>query len=240
MGKRLISAAALLTALGFGTAASATTYTSDSNLAHFVKGQFATFSDFNNGDVSAPFTPTAAGLLANGYRVWGGTLSADGLTGHDNYILATFGSATANIEVIANIDHYGTAYDGYQYAVFGSNDGTHFTQLYDTLTVAGSGEPYTIGSYTGIAPYLVNNVLTPSVNNPQGTPGYEAFFNFGTAYKYYAFGASTEAMMAGNADQEFSGVLSTPEPSTWAMMGLGFAALGFAGHRARKARVAFA
>ena len=33
---------------------------------------------------------------------------------------------------------------------------------------------------------------------------------------------------------------STPEPSTWAMMGLGFAALGFAGYRARKTSVSIA
>jgi fibro-slime domain-containing protein len=33
---------------------------------------------------------------------------------------------------------------------------------------------------------------------------------------------------------------SVPEPSTWAMMGLGFAALGFAGHRARKTSISIA
>jgi fibro-slime domain-containing protein len=33
---------------------------------------------------------------------------------------------------------------------------------------------------------------------------------------------------------------SVPEPSTWAMMGLGFAALGFAGYRARKTSVSIA
>lgn len=36
----------------------------------------------------------------------------------------------------------------------------------------------------------------------------------------------------------FSG--GVPEPSTWAMMGLGFAALGFAGYRARRPRTAIA
>jgi hypothetical protein len=33
---------------------------------------------------------------------------------------------------------------------------------------------------------------------------------------------------------------SVPEPSTWAMMGLGFVALGFAGYRARRPRTAIA
>jgi hypothetical protein len=35
-------------------------------------------------------------------------------------------------------------------------------------------------------------------------------------------------------------ITGTPEPSTWAMMLLGFAGLGFAGYRARKATAALA
>jgi hypothetical protein len=47
----------------------------------------------------------------------------------------------------------------------------------------------------------------------------------------------------GHAELWFSSdpsLLSVPEPSTWAMMLLGFAALGFAGYRARKATAALA
>ena len=48
---------------------------------------------------------------------------------------------------------------------------------------------------------------------------------------------------SGQAELWFSSdpsLLSVPEPSTWAMMLLGFAALGFAGYRARKATAALA
>jgi PEP-CTERM motif len=42
----------------------------------------------------------------------------------------------------------------------------------------------------------------------------------------------------GEATVFFEGAAETiPEPSTWAMMVLGFAGLGFAGYRTRRARV---
>jgi hypothetical protein len=40
------------------------------------------------------------------------------------------------------------------------------------------------------------------------------------------------------ANQNFTLVIETPEPSTWAMLLIGFAGLGYAGYRSRK--VAFA
>jgi hypothetical protein len=242
MSKALISAGVAFGAalLGSAVTASATVYTSDNNLADFTGSNYATFSDFTAGDVSSPFTPTTAGLLAVGNRVYSGTLTGTNLAPSNNYILASFSSAVSRIEIIPNIDHFGSQYDGYQYTIFGSNDGSTWNFLYDTISVAGVGEPFTIGTSSGTAPYLVNNVLTPSAFNPSGTPGYEAFFDFsGTgAFRYYALGASTVAFAQGNSDQEFSAVLASgvPEPSTWAMLLLGFAGLGFAGYR--KAKVA--
>jgi hypothetical protein len=223
--------------------ANATVYTSDGNINDFLNGTFATFSDFAAGDVGSPFTPTKSGLSMNGFRVYDGTATDPSLptAGGNNFILATFSSPTSHIEVIPNIDHFGTAYDGYQYSIYGWN-GSSFVPLYDTLTVAGAGEPFTIGTSTGTAPWLVNNVLTPSsVSNPNGDPGYEAFFSFGSAYSVYALGSSTEAINGGNVDQEFSAVLTgVPEPSTWAMMLVGFAGLGFAGFRQTRKSTRFA
>jgi hypothetical protein len=210
--------------------AHATTYTSDSNLSDFLtgNGSYATLSNFGGGDVSSPYTPTDA-TITSGLRVFGGG-AVTGLSSGNNWILATFSSATANIRVFPSIDHFGAAFDGYQYTIEGSNNGTTWTPLFDALTVTGSGEPFTLGTFTGTAPTLVNNVLTPGAG-PAGTVGYIADFDFGAAYKDYAFGASTVAFAQGNADQELSAVSTVPEPSTWAMLLLGFAGIGFMAYR---------
>jgi hypothetical protein len=237
-GKKSAAVVGALAMFASGAAANATVYTADPNLPDFLHGSYATLSNFFAGDVSSPYTPTNT-TVNEGLRVYdGGSLT--GLSSGNNWILATFSSPTATIEVLPNIDHFGAAYDGYQYTIEGSNDGTTWTPLYDTLTVAGVGEPFTIGTSTGTAPWRVNNVLTPGAG-PGGTVGYEAFFNFGTAYKWYAFGASTEAFNAGNSDQELSGVLTgVPEPATWALMLLGFMGLGYAGYRKGKPFAAIA
>jgi len=79
-----------------------------------------------------------------------------------------------------------------------------------------------------------------------GTPpdGYNYFLLF--AYNYssathltFTSGASSYGdNMVGYADPMVSGVIATPEASTWAMMALGFAGLGLLGNRARRSSVA--
>jgi hypothetical protein len=217
------------------------TYTSDPNVAHFTSlvSSYATFSNFSGGDVSSPFTPTSAEIASSGFRVFAGG-SVSGLPGGNNWILATFTSAVSSILVFPNIDHFGSAYDGYQYTIEGSNDGTTWTPLFDALTVTGAGEPFTLGTFSGTAPLSVNNVLTPGAG-PGGTVGYEAHFSFGTSYKFYAFGASMEAFNSGNADQELSAVgaavaTPVPEPATMSLTVLGLA--GAAIRRRRRSRIA--
>ena len=115
-------------------------------------------------------------------------------------------SASSRISTI-----WGAAYDGFQYSIQGSNDGTTWTPLFDALTVFGAGEPFTFGTFSGTAPTTVNNVLTPGAG-PNGTVGYIADFNFNDAFQIYAFGASQVAFNQFNADQELSAVAAAPVP----------------------------
>ena len=244
--KAWLGAAAIALALQASAPAhAATVYTSDTNISDFtsLSNNYATFSNYfvspccGTDPVSTPtYTPTPA-TIAAGYRVYaGGSVPGLSSSGGQNWILATFNSAASNILVFANIDHYGASYDGYQYTIECSNDGTTWAKLFDVLSVSGASEPFTLGSTTGTDPYRVNYVETPGAG-PGGTVGYEAFFNFGTAYKYYAFGSSSFAIGANN-DQELTAVAAIPETSTWAMMILGFAGVGFLAYR-RKSKVAF-
>ncbi len=218
----LVGGSALLLS---AAAANATIYTQDSNLADFTAGigNYATLSNFSFGDVGSPYTPTTATLGA-GLRVYDGG-GLPGLSGGNNWILATFSGPVSAIRVFPNIDHFGAQYDGYQYTIEGSNNGTSWTHLFDALSVNGAVEPFTLGAFNGTAPSRVNNVLTPGAG-PAGTVGYEADFSFGAGYKYYAFGASTVAFAQGNSDQELSAIAGIPELGTWAMMLIGFGLVG--------------
>ena len=214
--------------LGAGLA-NATTYTNDSNLADFTSkvGTYAELSNFSAGDVASPYTPTTP-TLDNGLRVYAGG-SVPGLPSNNNWILATFGLAQSTILVFPNMDHFGSAYDGYQYQIWGLGANGAWTALFDATGVTGSGEPFTLGSFTGTAPTWVNNVGSPG-NGPAGEVGYIAQFDFGTAYSEFAFGASTVAFQQGNSDQELSAVASesqsVPEPASLGLIGLGLAAVG--------------
>jgi hypothetical protein len=200
-----------------GNVALAQSYTNDTNIAHFTAniGSYATLTNFNNsdGNVTSPFTPTSTELATTQFRVYNFPpfTPITGLPATSNWLLATFSSPVSTIVVFPNIDHFGSNYDGYQYTIQGSNDGATWTPLFDALTVNGSVEPFTLGSFSGTAPSTVNNVLTPgSAPGSFGTVGYIATFNFRTPYKYYAFGTSSVATT--NTEQELSAV-GAPAPT---------------------------
>jgi hypothetical protein len=216
-------------------ASAAIIYTTDTNLSDYASSStnFAVLSNFHAGDTSSSYATTYSSL-SSGLRVYDGG-SVTGLSGSD-YILASFNHPVDTIRVFPNMDHPGAGYDGYQYSIAGSNDGTHWTQLFNALTVSNNG-PYTLGSFTGTAPSKVDNVLMTTGHGPGGTVGYIADFKFANSYKFYAFGPSTEAVNRNNTDQELSGVSgapAVPEPATWAMMLVGLSAIGVAMRTARR------
>ena len=230
-----IALLAAVVALGVAPMAHAQIYLNDTDVTKFTGPitSYATFSNFTSTEGTAlppSFTPTTTELNTYGYRVFGGNLSGDGLSPSNNWIEAAFLNPVSTIVVFPSMDHFGSAYDGYQYTIAGRNDGdTSWTVLFDATSVNGSQEPFTLGTFTNTQPLFVNNVNSgPCYVNSSGNQncvGYEAFFDFGKAYKYYAFGASTVALgnnPSPNPDQELSAVGTGPAAITLPLRGNGF------------------
>ena|ERR1700688_702558 len=229
MNKTLMLACLSTLTLCFGDVpkAIAQTYTNDPRISDFTSkiSSYSTLSNFNSGSFGGPtFTPTSAELASDGFAFWNGG-QVVGLPG-SNWLLASFSSPVSSILVFPSIDHPNFAYDGYQYSIFGSNDQSNWTPLFNATSVGRTGPPFTLSDFTGTAPAVVNNVLnggcTTVIPSVVGCVGYEALFNFDTPYQYYAFGSSTEATKGANVDQELSAVgATTPEPSSMLLIGSG-------------------
>jgi hypothetical protein len=226
-------------------------YTQDSNLLDFTNGvtNYGTFIGGNLNQYCFPcipnlglpepnlsptltYTPTTAILTAAQYpRVVGTELTSNTTL---NPIIVQFGAPISNILVFANIDHP-TNWDAFQYALYGGNFDTinpsqiDFTLLFDPTGVVGSNPHFTLSSWSGTGPTLVNNALTPGAGGYSGSTGYEAYFNFGSAYQFYGFRASTFGTNnGGESESELSAVAqasATPEPATFTLFGVGLGAL---------------
>ena len=131
-----------------------------------------------------------------------------------------------------------------------------------TLTASDNGDGFwTVTNVTGsvggetitgvISYYLSNNLVYPaSLLNQISTGGFAFETDAGSMvdiFSFYGQGSSDinpannnygEMSTAGFGVGKFSMTEAVPEPATWAMMGLGFAALAFVGYRRAKPSLA--
>ncbi|MGA2738502.1 MAG: hypothetical protein ABSG65_13780 [Bryobacteraceae bacterium] len=183
------------------------------------------------------YTPTSVSLAQTPYP-----LQVNGGITPPNPIIVDFGlgNAGSQILVIDNLDHVCNAsgngdgnhgWDAYQYKIYGGSCPlpSCFYLLFDPLSANGGPDnstgscsspttPFTLGTWNGQGPTLVNNVLTPGPGNGTGVNGYEAYFDFSVypagyagPYRYYLFEtstfASTQALLKlGETGEELSAV----------------------------------
>ncbi len=90
-----------------------------------------------------------------------------------------------------------------------------------------------LGSPVDAAPPDPSGLVAQYISNVQGGPWVEDF-----DYAVLSEADNQTVIWAPEIGREIPG--GFPEPSTWAMMLLGFASLGFAGYRRAKAKASFA
>ncbi len=121
------------------------------------------------------------------------------------------------------------------------NFGSSKTVVYDTTLPAVQNGVLTIALS---APFTYNpadgNLLIDLVENTPYTGGPSFAFN-GASAGLFSRGYSDQTIPVANNSGLVTGfTVAVPEPSTWAMMVLGFAGLGFAGYRASRRATAAA
>ena len=223
------SAAFAVAAAGLSFPAHASTFTFD---ATYFQVAYGTDSDFN----------TYQGLTSVG-PLYNGNPTGTGVNdlGPNNQI--TWWDPSLN----PNVSQTGTGMITTPYANYamfppnstGANDETAFeTATFTTTFSANAGETLdiSIASDDNSLVYLNGVYIGGDLGvKPIGSPSVFSAFTSGgtnTLEVFYADRQNTQAALVFSA-----GVV--PEPSTWAMMGLGFAGLAFAGYR-RATKTAFA
>ncbi len=213
MGKVLLGAAVALTALGAVTVADASL-----DLTPTI-GAGANFNAFNNalpGDTSGAFLSQALGMVTVSWTTGSGSFAtASSLT---NAYLQPLGDPST-----------------YIFATGGSDATVTWTKPVDSVTIYwGSPDTYntlTLSNGDFVLGQDVLNLVPTGSGDNAGTR-WISISDPGNAFTGFTV-SSTQAAF------EFD-MAAVPEASTWAMMGLGFAGLAFAGLRRRKSALSIA
>jgi PEP-CTERM motif len=148
--------------------------------------------------------------------------------------------------------------DGTNYVVLDGDPSFSGTGLSQTITGLESGKTYTLSfDYAGGQEYTVTGSNTESFQVTLGdqiftTPvlsnasqGFTGWSTFTTTFKYDGAGDLLTFLSVGTpsggppwALLDSPSLMAIPEPSTWAMMMLGFAGLGYAGFRSTRRKAA--
>lgn len=147
--------------------------------------------------------------------------------------------------ITAEVPHNGTPSSLSQ--VFNLNAGDTFTVYAQFTGVLPGNAPNPKGLDTGnvsigLADQNANFLLSWALPANEGPGGWQTITFTAPTTGLYEFRAQVDnvANSAGLSTLRIDGVAAVPEPATWAMMILGFAAVGFIAHRRNRKAVAIA
>jgi hypothetical protein len=184
-------------------------------------GTIAPFGFSDTQTYGEVFTPTVSGTLTSF------TLSLTGGVGGD--LAGAVGTWNGGASYGLGFGSPSTLYVS---APISSGSGGAFTFAPDVSVTAGD----TYVAFLSV--YGLNATTTTSMPSAGGNPAGIDYFVWNNTSSPYG-NTSWNYFYPTNAQFAYS-VSTVPEPSTWAMMGLGFAGLAFAGYRARRTAIAAA
>jgi hypothetical protein len=202
---------------------------------------------FTNSNATAANFLSAAGTfgavrtetfdeLAVGTAAFGGTFS---IPGASVTIVTPFGNPYGGVSDSVSSGVYGFPISGANFLAF---DGTGGQATFDFTHPTNSFGFYTTGVQTIFTTSLTVNFFdgaSETLNLPINVNGGASYFGFTdtTAISSVVIAnSSNDAWAIDNVSYNYSAV---PEASTWVMMLIGFAGLGFAGYRASRQSVTF-
>jgi PEP-CTERM motif len=251
MKRMLIGAVGLIAAVASATAANADTFVLNYE-APGVQNTTATFSvkgvetfneqptgtgvgfttDYGTGAITGTYS---GGVGGNGVQINQADVFG-GAGGTGNYIVA-FGSTPYTLSLVADpiLDPQGINYFGYWLSAL--DDGNQVTFLKNGVQVGALSPSQVIAKLGTSGPYYGNpnppfqggNIAQPYV--------FINFYDLDGTFDEVAF-SENPAIGGYESDNHtvgfFTHIGGVPEPSTWAMLLLGFAGLGFAGYRSTR------